>query len=1024
MFHMRTLIMDIEIGKRFTSKSVTTALLIILTLTGTGMTAAAASSVYTPASVYAQQQQATVNVRMSVQCNPAVSPPSTCPTPGQFQIGVRYTIQDSSPVPPQFAGSAAGTIVTINPSKSVVIDVQEFPSPPPGYELNRQKSALFCTSGPVNPGDQLVCNLTAVYESTTLRVRMNVVCNPAVSPPAFCPSPSSFTIGIQGFANPVPSQFQSSPTDTNVRLGPGSYLVRVIGGPSGGAPPGYAFFDDHSRDCDGRITGIEDNSRQCVITRTYFIPSTLTVRKQIDQTTCPQGSTCLPSQFFIRATGALGASPNGFQGSSTGTQVTLGPGKYSITEEIATGTTNPPGLVPVPTFSNSCNGVITTAGQQLADCVITNRYLPDTDGDGLANTWETNGIDINGDNSIDLRLPGANANHKNIYIETDYMELHRPFIQGLENTKTSFRNAPVTNPDNVNGITLDYNLNDENNGQGIPHQDLVTLNFLQDRIKPEWFGTEDQRNDPNAANILAAKKHVYHYALFAHMQTLPPNNDGSAGVGDLPGMNFLMSFGKEGWEADLATGHPVGTPTHQGFTYMHELGHNIGLLHGGFESAPTCKPNYLSAMNYLFSLGQFVADSPLDFSRSALDTLNENSLNEQTGFSASTPPGRPTIYNGPGPEFQDYRGPRVPAPTGERADFNFDGIFETSVTSDINGNLACRDPSPGQTLVGFNDWGSLLVYSSLSSRPNPAPATEQVSAIQNPAPTTEQVSALQFEEEEPDMPTIAEVRLARAALLEGINNAILRLIESHPEIEVGPEDFDTGLIVEYLFADQLDKAIEELVALKDRVIEVFGQQAADEEVVPQIQNLVDVLETQKFASHPPASDCTGVGNRNSVIIGTPDPDTLIGTNGQNTINGLGEGDRIHGCGANDRIMGSTGNDGIAGGSHNDDLSGNDGDDVIQGDSGNDRLAGGTGLNYLTGGSGRDAFICDPQGETYITDFEPRTDSLSGPCILPEATTNAAQAEISTASTASTTSTSAASSSPSIPLEILPLPLPS
>ena len=31
--------MDIEIEKRFTSKSVTTALLIILTLTGTGMTA-------------------------------------------------------------------------------------------------------------------------------------------------------------------------------------------------------------------------------------------------------------------------------------------------------------------------------------------------------------------------------------------------------------------------------------------------------------------------------------------------------------------------------------------------------------------------------------------------------------------------------------------------------------------------------------------------------------------------------------------------------------------------------------------------------------------------------------------------------------------------------------------------------------------------------------------------------------------------------------------------------------------------
>ncbi|MGH9976791.1 MAG: hypothetical protein ACRD8Z_13300, partial [Nitrososphaeraceae archaeon] len=316
--------MDIEIGKRITSKSVTTALLIILTLTGTGMTAAAASSVYTPASVYAQQEEATVDVTMNVQCNPPTSPPSACPTPNQFQIGARYTIQDSSPVPPQFAGSTAGTTVTINPSKSIVINVQEFPSPPPGYELNRQKSVLSCNSGPVNAGDQLSCNFTAVYESTTLRVRMNVVCNPTVSLPAFCPLPSSFTLGVQGFANPVPSQFQGSATDTNVRLGPGSYIVRVTGGPSGGAPPGYTFFDDRSDDCDGRITGIEDNSRQCIITRTYFIPSTLTVRTEIDQTTCPQGSTCLPSQFTIRATGALGASPNEFQGSLTGTQVTLG----------------------------------------------------------------------------------------------------------------------------------------------------------------------------------------------------------------------------------------------------------------------------------------------------------------------------------------------------------------------------------------------------------------------------------------------------------------------------------------------------------------------------------------------------------------------------------------------------------------------------------------------------------------------------------------------------------------------------
>ena len=69
---------------------------------------------------------------------------------------------------------------------------------------------------------------------------MNVVCNPAVSLPAFCPS--SFTIGIQGFANPDPSQLQGSATDTNVRLGPWELHCKSNSGPSGGAPLAMYFL--------------------------------------------------------------------------------------------------------------------------------------------------------------------------------------------------------------------------------------------------------------------------------------------------------------------------------------------------------------------------------------------------------------------------------------------------------------------------------------------------------------------------------------------------------------------------------------------------------------------------------------------------------------------------------------------------------------------------------------------------------------------------------------------------------------
>jgi Ca2+-binding RTX toxin-like protein len=143
----------------------------------------------------------------------------------------------------------------------------------------------------------------------------------------------------------------------------------------------------------------------------------------------------------------------------------------------------------------------------------------------------------------------------------------------------------------------------------------------------------------------------------------------------------------------------------------------------------------------------------------------------------------------------------------------------------------------------------------------------------------------------------------------------------------------------------------------------------------------------------------------------------VGTSDSNVISGLEGDDRVNGCWGDDRINGNADDDGIAGGPGNDDLSGNEGDDVMQGDSGNDRLDGGAGVNFLTGGQGRDLFICDPQGETYLTDFVFSTDGLTGPCIIEDTTTTVAQARVerSTAPTGSTLS--------SVPQEILSIPLP-
>ena len=75
--------------------------------------------------------------------------------------------------------------------------------------------------------------------------------------------------------------------------------------------------------------------------------------------------------------------------------------------------------------------------------------------------------------------------------------------------------------------------------------------------------------------------------------------------------------------------HPVGTLDEQAATVMHEFGHNLKLRHRGNFDLPNCEPNYFSVMNYAFQFSNWVSNRPLDYSRSALATLDIELLNER-----------------------------------------------------------------------------------------------------------------------------------------------------------------------------------------------------------------------------------------------------------------------------------------------------------------------------------------------------------------------------------------------------------
>ena len=70
----------------------------------------------------------------------------------------------------------------------------------------------------------------------------------------------------------------------------------------------------------------------------------------------------------------------------------------------------------------------------------------DADGDALPDTWETDGVDVDGNGSIDLDLPGMGADprHKDLFVELDFMPPHRFDAAAAAQIADAFADAPVS----------------------------------------------------------------------------------------------------------------------------------------------------------------------------------------------------------------------------------------------------------------------------------------------------------------------------------------------------------------------------------------------------------------------------------------------------------------------------------------------------------------------------------------------------------------------------------------------------
>lgn len=228
-------------------------------------------------------------------------------------------------------------------------------------------------------------------------------------------------------------------------------------------------------------------------------------------------------------------------------------------------------------------------------------------------------------------------------------------------------------------------------------------------------------SDLKATYFHPTSNHPWHYAIFGeYIGEVGDDLCASplTGHAELPGFNFVVTLGNfRDQGASAAT-----LARWSGSTFMHELGHNLGLRHGGDVSLPTDKPNYLSVMNYLFPGGIPFASRPgsttvagfrLDYSDQALPTLDESHLDETKGIGARG--SDVTEFAG------QYGGAGIAAAQGP-IDWNNSGTAtDTDVAVDLDFGFC--DPciyAPEYTLLtGFDDWSEIQSYLAKDLHPGP-----------------------------------------------------------------------------------------------------------------------------------------------------------------------------------------------------------------------------------------------------------------------------------------------------------------
>jgi Lamin Tail Domain len=233
--------------------------------------------------------------------------------------------------------------------------------------------------------------------------------------------------------------------------------------------------------------------------------------------------------------------------------------------------------------------------------------VTDSDRDGIPDTAKVPGGTFAG---LDLYAMGARAGGRDIFLELHHMA-NDPASTSTDVALTPQKAAlqKVVDAFAVKGIrfhidvgslySTTFNPGSFNLGGGavVPFAKctkppVVTANNPQLAECANFYASKNTHFD-------VRRRTIFHFGLFASSQNAD-GSAGSSGVAEVNGNDLMITLGQFGLNTESAIATNIANNI-QASTLMHEFGHNLGLLHGGFEDT-NYKPNYVSLMNYTYQL--------------------------------------------------------------------------------------------------------------------------------------------------------------------------------------------------------------------------------------------------------------------------------------------------------------------------------------------------------------------------------------------------------------------------------------